>query len=50
MRDTWHRVEEMGADTLFTWDRFYPLYGEPEGKHFECWTMRACIADVIERV
>jgi hypothetical protein len=36
MRDTWLRVEEMGADTLFNWDHFYPLYGEPEGKHFEC--------------
>ena len=29
MRDTWLRVEEMGADTLFNWDHFYPLRGEP---------------------
>ena len=50
MRDTWLRVEEMGADTLFTWDHFYPLYGEPEGKHFECWTMLASMAEVTQRV
>ena len=38
------------ADTLFNWDRFFPLYGEPEGKHFECWTMLGAMAEVTERV
>jgi probable F420-dependent oxidoreductase len=50
MRDVWLRVEEMGADTLFNWDHFFPLYGEPEGKHFECWTMLGTMAEVTERV
>jgi probable F420-dependent oxidoreductase len=50
MRDAWLRVEEMGADTLFNWDHFYPLYGEPEGKHFECWTLLGAMAEVTDRV
>jgi hypothetical protein len=29
-RDAWLRVEELGADTLFTWDHFFPLYGAPD--------------------
>jgi len=50
MRDAWLRVEEMGADTLFNWDHFFPLYGEPEGMHFECWTMLGAMAEVTEKV
>ena len=50
MRDAWLRVEEMGADALFNWDHFFPLYGEREGRHFECWTMLAAMGEVTERV
>jgi probable F420-dependent oxidoreductase len=49
IRDTASRAEEIGADILFNWDHFYPLYGDPDGKHFECWTMLAAWAESTSR-
>jgi probable F420-dependent oxidoreductase len=43
-------AEDIGADIVFNWDHFYPLYGEPEGKHFECWTMLGAWAEQTSRV
>ena len=49
MRDAWMRAEELGTDGLFTWDHFYPLFGEPDGPHFECWTILAAMAESTEK-
>jgi len=43
-------AEELGADVIYNWDHFYPLYGEPDGEHFEAWTMLASWAEVTSRV
>src|SRR5919107_1578726 len=43
-------AEELGVDVIFNWDHFYPLYGDPDGKHFECWTMLAAWAEQTSRV
>jgi probable F420-dependent oxidoreductase len=43
-------AEEAGVDVIFTWDHFFPLSGNREGKHFECWTMLAAWAEQTERV
>jgi probable F420-dependent oxidoreductase len=43
-------AEDLGADIVFNWDHFYPLYGEPDGKHFECWTMLGAWAESTSRV
>lgn len=43
-------LEEIGVDVLFNWDHFFPLYGEPDGPHFECWTMLGAWAEATERV
>ena len=37
-------------DIVFNWDHFFPLSGDPDGLHFECWTMLASFAEVTERV
>jgi probable F420-dependent oxidoreductase len=43
-------AEAMGVDVVYTWDHFYPLLGDPEGRHFECWTLLAALAQATERV
>ncbi len=43
-------VEELGADVLLGWDHFFPLSGDPDGRHFECWTTLAAWAEATERV
>jgi probable F420-dependent oxidoreductase len=49
MRRAWREAEEMGADTIYTWDHFYPLYGEPEGKHYEGIASLTALAASTER-
>jgi probable F420-dependent oxidoreductase len=42
-------AEEAGADIIFNWDHFFPLYGPPDGKHLECWTMLGAWAEATSR-
>ena len=43
-------AEAVGADIVFNWDHFFPLYGDADGQHFECWTMLGAWAEATERV
>jgi probable F420-dependent oxidoreductase len=43
-------AEEIGVDIVFNWDHFFPLSGDPVGRHFECWTMLGAWAEATERV
>jgi probable F420-dependent oxidoreductase len=49
MRRAWLEAEEMGADSIFCWDHFFPLSGDPDGKHFEAIATLAALAEVTER-
>jgi len=43
-------VESLGFDLLYTWDHFFPLYGPPNGPHFESWTLLAAWAEQTSRI
>jgi probable F420-dependent oxidoreductase len=43
-------AEEMGFDLAYNWDHFYPLYGDGDGLHYECWTMLAAWAEQTSRI
>ena len=44
MRAAWRKADAMGVDSIWTWDHFYPLSGDPEERHFECYTLLAAMA------
>jgi probable F420-dependent oxidoreductase len=44
LRTAWREADAMGVDSIWTWDHFYPLYGEPDGAHFEGWSLLAAMA------
>jgi len=50
MRAAALEAEERGADVVFNWDHFFPLFGEADGEHFECLTQLASFAEVTSRV
>jgi len=43
------RVEDLGVDTIWNWDHFFPLYGNPQGNHFESWTLLSAMATLTQR-
>jgi probable F420-dependent oxidoreductase len=49
MRRAWREAEELGVDSVFTWDHFFPLYGEADGLHFEALSTLAAMAEVTSR-
>ena len=44
LRDAWETVDALGVDSIWLWDHFFPLYGNLEGSHFECWTLLSAMA------
>jgi probable F420-dependent oxidoreductase len=44
LREAWRAADAMGADSIWTWDHFYPLYGDPDAAHFEGWSLLAAMA------
>jgi probable F420-dependent oxidoreductase len=44
LRRAWRAADTLGVDTIWLWDHFFPLYGDPDSAHFECYTLLAAMA------
>jgi probable F420-dependent oxidoreductase len=44
IRRGWRTADDLGADSIWTWDHFFPLSGDPEGSSFEGWSLLAAMA------
>jgi probable F420-dependent oxidoreductase len=44
MRDAWRRADSLGVDSIWIWDHFFPLFGDPDANHFEAYTLLAAAA------
>jgi probable F420-dependent oxidoreductase len=44
LRRAWQEADQLGADSIWVWDHFYPLYGDPDAAHFEAYTLLSAMA------
>jgi probable F420-dependent oxidoreductase len=44
LRQAWQSADALGVDSIWLWDHFFPLYGDPNGAHFECYSLLAAMA------
>jgi probable F420-dependent oxidoreductase len=49
MKRAWLEADELGVDRIYNWDHFFPLTGDPNGKHFESLTVQAAMAALTKR-
>jgi len=44
LRAAWRAADEIAVDSIWIWDHFYPLYGDPDAEHFEAYALLAALA------
>lgn len=44
IRAAWKQADDLGADSIWIWDHFYPLFGDMDASHFEGWTLLSAMA------
>ncbi|MDZ4826487.1 MAG: LLM class F420-dependent oxidoreductase [Actinomycetota bacterium] len=49
LRDAWRAADGLGVDSIWIWDHFFPLYGDPNAAHFEAYTLLGAMAVETER-
>ncbi|HSE98078.1 MAG TPA: LLM class F420-dependent oxidoreductase [Blastocatellia bacterium] len=50
IRDAWKLIDELGYDTAWTFDHFFPIMSDPSGPCFEGWIALAALAAETSRV
>jgi probable F420-dependent oxidoreductase len=44
LRGAWQAADELGVDSIWLWDHFFPLYGDPDGDHFDAYSLLGAMA------
>jgi len=44
LRAAWRAADALGVDSIWIWDHFFPLYGDPAAPHFEAYALLAAMA------
>jgi probable F420-dependent oxidoreductase len=44
LRKLWQDADRMGVDSIWPWDHFFPIFGDPGGACFEGWSLLAAMA------
>jgi probable F420-dependent oxidoreductase len=44
LRAAWRAADALGVDSIWVWDHFFPLYGNPDANHYEAYTLLAAMA------
>jgi probable F420-dependent oxidoreductase len=44
LRAAWRAADDIPVDSIWVWDHFFPLYGDPDAEHFEAYTLLAALA------
>jgi probable F420-dependent oxidoreductase len=44
LRAAWQAADALAVDSIWVWDHFFPLYGNPDANHFEAYSLLAAMA------
>src|SRR6478609_2317852 len=44
LRAAWREADALEVDSIWVWDHFFPLYGDPDAAHFEAYALLAAMA------
>ncbi len=44
LRAGWRAADDLGVDSIWLWDHFFPISGDPDGAHFEAYSLLSAMA------